>query len=410
MRRRVHTKRSAQAAKHADLDAVAKAFSGFRPASTVLTAVRAVPTCMVGFDHGTRVGGLPTERITLIHGPSGEGKTYFTLGLVRSFLALSFPALFIDAERTTPEGFVRLALGPHAGSPYFFAERPTTYEDTRVKVRNFCNRVKELRAKGVIAKDAVGLIIVDSIRKLVPAEQWKRILELEKNAKADEKARDRTQQIKAMMNAAWCDELIPLLEQTGCTMGIIAREADDPDAPPPRAMPGRPPPPKKKKTLGGSALYYDASLDCEITRAAYVSKPGKEGERPVIYGEKHRITIKKSKVAGKDDRTTICFFHTSNGLLSPEGFDRARDVLELARTFGIVGSAKPKKKGKDAPEKKGKSTWLAWNGNRWQGEHAAVKALSSKPEVLDTLEALVRAKIRTVKPMEINADGEIISE
>lgn len=392
-----------------DMTAVAKAFSDFRPAAQVLVHVRAVPTIMVGFDHGTRVGGLPTERITLIHGPSGEGKTYFTLGLCRSFLKLGNPCYFVDAERTTPRGFVELALGPFADSPLFFAERPTTYEDTRVRVRSFCNRVAELRKAGSIPKDAFGLIVVDSIRKLVPAEQWKRILELEKNAKADEKGRDRIQQIKAMMNAAWCDELIPLLEQTGCAMVLIAREADDPNAPPPRAMPGRPPPPKKKITLGGSAMYYDASLDCEVTRACYITKAGPEGERPIVYGERHRVTIKKSKVGGKEDKTTLCYFHTSNGILVPEGFDRARDVVDLARTFGIVKNATKTKAGKPKKEGKAGGGWLSWNGHRWQGEHAAVKKLTDDVALLDTLEAEVRTKIKSVKPIEINADGEIIS-
>lgn len=386
-----------------DMQAVAKAFAGFRPASESMSIVRAVPTIFVQYDHGVRVGGHPTERITLVHGPSGEGKTYFTLGQARSFLKLNNPVLFEDAERTTEKGFAKLALDELANHPLFFYERPETYEETRTRVRKWCNVVKDLRTAGKIHKDACGLVIIDSIRKLVPADQWKKILELAKS-NAEEKARDRGAQIKAMMNAAWCDELIPLLEQTGCTMIIIARESDDPNADVRAKMYGG-----GYITGGGKALYYDASLDIRVNRAKYVTKDQGEGQRPIVFGEKHRITIHKSKVAGKEDKTTICFFHTSNGKHVPEGFDRARDVLDLARQFDIVRAA-TKKGAKKKADAKGGGGWLSWNGHRWQGEHAAVKKLNENPEVLDALEAEVRARFKSHRPTEIDDEtGEVLS-
>ena len=386
MRRRVYTGRAAQDERMRDLAAVAGAFKGFRPAAEALTIVRAVPTRFIQYDHGTRVGGHPTERITLIHGPSGEGKTYFTLGQVGSFLKLDNPALFIDAERTTDRTFALLALGELVNHPVFHYERPTTYEEVVTKVRSWCNAVGDLREKGKLHPDACGLIVVDSIRKLVPKDQWTKILELAKQ-KGEEKVRDRSAQIKAMMNAAWCDELVPLLEQTGCTMDIIARESADPNADARAKMYGG-----GYITGGGGALYYDASLDIRVDRAKYVTKDAGEGLRPIVYGERHRITIRKSKVAGKEDKTTLCYFHTSNGNLIPRGFDRARDVLELARKFEIV---------------KGES-WLKWRAWKFQGEHAAVKRLTAEPKALDDLEAEVRAKFKNMSPLEVSSDGEIV--
>lgn len=400
MRRRVHSKRAAQSSSMNDMLAVAEAFKGFRPASQSLTIVRAVPTIFIQYDHGVRVGGHPTERISLVHGPSGEGKTYFTLGEAKSFLRLHNPVLFEDAERTTDQGFAKLALEELMHHPLFFYERPDTYEDTRARVRRWCNIVKEQREKGKLHKESCGLIIIDSIRKLVPAEQWKKILELAKSNK-EEKARDRGAQIKAMMNAAWCDELVPLLEQTGCTMIIIARESDDPNADARAKMYGG-----GYVTGGGKALYYDASLDIRVQRAKYVTKDQGEGLRPLVYGERHRITINKSKVAGKEDKTTICYFHTSNGKLVPEGFDRARDVLDLARQFDIVRNPKAKKGG---DKKAAAGGWIAWNGNRWQGEHAAVKKLAEQSDVLDALEREVRSKFKSHKPIEIDGEtGEVL--
>lgn len=324
--------------------------------------------------------------------------TFFTLGVAQSFLRLDRPVLFVDAERTLEEGFIKLGLGSEfprhhvkdekgewVANGLWLPRRPGSYEATRLEVRNFCNTVAGLRKK---TSDMTGLVVIDSIRKLVPEEQWEKIQKLAK-ASDKEKARDRSAQIKALMNAAWCDELIPLLEQTGTAMIIIARETDDPDADPRMKRYGL-----GVKTGGGSALYYDASLDIRIDRQRYVTKSKDEGMKPDVYGERHRITIKKSKVAGKEDKTTICFFHTSNGKFVPAGFDRARDVLDLARAFQIV---------------KGES-WLKWKQWKFQGEHSAVKRLSSEPKVLDALEAEVRSRFLSNKPLEISADGEVLDE
>ena len=75
----------------------------------------------------------------------------------------------------------------------------------------------------------------------------------------------------------------------------------------------------------------------------------------------------------------------------PEGFDRARDVLELAQRFKIVNG----------------TSWLSWGDKKWQGEHNAVVKLTGDPDLLDELEMEVRAKFEAVAPVEITEDGEI---
>lgn len=372
-------------ARWKDFAKIAEEFKSFRPASEALTNVRAVQTNFCQFDHATRVNGLPIERFTLLHGPSAGGKTKFTLGLLLSFLKRDHLAVLIDAERTTPQSWIRSLMGEYADHPFFFGDRPQTYEKTVLAVRSFVNTVKKLREKKKISEDTTALMVVDSIRKLVPAGIFEKITEAAKG-KQNGKMKDRSAQIKAAMNAAWMDELIPLLEETKTAMVVIARETEDPDADPRSKMFGT-----AYKVGGGTALYYDASMDIRVERAKYVTKENEEGTRPTVYGERHRVTIKKSKVAGKEDKSTVCYFHTSNGLLIPEGFDRARDVLEMAKNFKIVEG----------------TTWLKWGRHKWQGEHAAVKKLTASPEVLDELEAKVRSKFITVTPLEHDADGVI---
>ncbi len=391
MGRTVKQVRSEAKSRLAAIRKVAASFNDLRPASEVLTRVVAVPTCFISFDHGVRVGGFPTERFSLAHGPSNHGKTTFLLGLARSFLLLDHFVLWVDAERTTPWPWVETMISPQLSlHPAFVAKRPETYEKTIADVRNFCITIAEAKEKGILPEEQAGLIVVDSIRKLVPASIMAQIeKENEKGQDADPSRR--AAQIKAAMNANWLDELTPILERANIAMVVVARETEDPDA---NAF-------AKKfgtnyKIGGGKALYFDASLVMRVERAAWVQKKGNdESERATVYGERHRVTIMKTKVAGKDDKVVRTYFHTSNGVLVPEGFDFARDVLEMAERFKVVDKS---------------GAWYSYGNERiGNGDHNAVVNLYKNAEDdyeaswLARIAAEVRAKFADNKPEEEEA-------
>ena len=374
--------------RRSSLEAVADRFKNFRPAREVLTRVRAVPTIFPQFDHAVRVGGFPIERFSLVHGPSSHGKTTWALGLMKSFLAREHLALLIDAERTTPFDWTQKMLGEHAEHPGFYADRPQTYEATVDRVREFVTNLAEAREAEELPPETSAIIVVDSLRKLVPENILAKISK--EGASGAMGSIDgmggRAAQIKAALNAAWLDELIPLLEQTRTAFVAIERETDDPDADVWAKKYGT-----NFKVGGGKALYYDSSLVMRVERAKWVQQKGGDDEKATIYGERHRVTIRKTKVAGKDDKQSVAYFHTSNGVLVPEGFDRARDVLELAQRFEIVTG----------------SAWLKWGTEKWQGEHNAVVKLTGNTDMLDELEMEVRAKFEAVAPTEVTEDGEV---
>ena len=376
--------------KRSALFEVAGAFKEFRPAHEVLKVVRAVPTRFIQFDHAVGVGGLPIERFMLTHGPSNEGKTLFTLGLMDSFLASDNFVFDIDAERTTTITWAEDLMGANARHPGFYAERPETYEKTIGSVRKFLNTLANLKAKGRLPKTTSALVVVDSLRKLVPENLMKEILKDDEDKGKKGKitsGNDRGAQLKAKMNAAWMDELIPLLDHAGAAFVAIAREMVDPGADKWAKLAGN-----DYTVGGGGAIYYDASLSMRIERAAWVQDAYKEGEARNVYGERHRVTIKKTKVAGKDAKVAVGYFHSSNGKLVPAGFDRARDLLDLGQRFGVV--------------KKAGSTY-AWRKHRWRGEHGAVKKLSEDTAAMGALDAELREHFATRAPVEHNADGEI---
>lgn len=362
--------------------AVAEKFKAWRPAHEVLTAVRAVPTIFPQYDRATRVGGHPIERWTTVHGPSNHGKTSWCHGLGLSFLQRDHFYAFVDAEYTSPEDWLAKMMAEYAHHPGFIALRPTTYEQTVDAVREVMNGVAEARGTGAknISDETSLLIVVDSLRKLVPEDILAKIKQHGAQGKRGsvDGMGGRAAQVKAAMNASWLDEMTPGLFHKRAAMVAIARESEDTGADANDKMYGN-----DWKMTGGKAIEFDASLVIRITRAAWVKDGAGEDSR--IVGERHRMTIRKTKVAGKDDKNVVCYFHTSNGVLAPEGFDRARDVLEMARGYGMVASS---------------GTWLSWRGNRWQGESAAVKKLHLRPELLATLEQEVRAKFAPTEKLE----------
>lgn len=369
----------------AAMAAIAGEMEGVRPAEKVLTRVVAVPTIFPYYDWTTRVGGQPTNRITLVHGPSSNGKSVFANGLGYSFLRRGHFFLNVDAERTNPITWFEDLMGAeYARHPAFLALRPTTYEQTVDAVESFCTRIGAAKAAGRIRKETSGLIVVDSLRKLVPDGIMRSML---KHAAESEKGsvdgmNGRAAQIKAALNSAWMDRLVPLLDDTGCAMVIITREIEDTTADANDRKYGR-----DYKLTGGKAVYFDSSLVVRIVRDRYVCDGPRD--KPRMLGERHRVEIHKTKVAGREEKVVKSYFHTSNGVLIPPGFDKARDLIDLGRRLGVVGTA---------------GSWMSWNRKRWNGEDAGVKMLTANPDALGALEDDVRSRFDLVVPPEESAD------
>lgn len=359
---------------------------GFRPAREVFTPIQAVPTCFVQLDHATRVGGFPIERVCVCHGRSNEGKTALLIGLAGSFIVRGHYAADLDAERTMTIPWVRNLLGSAADDEKFFGERPDTYEDAIAMVRRYANTLIEMRGSKEISADTCGFVGVDSMKKLVPAKFLKEVLDADAKS-GDVAVQSRLAQHQAAINSLWLHELVPLAEKARLGVLLVAREMDDPDADPFQKRVGN-----DFKVGGGRALIYDSSLVFRVERASYVTHG--EGKDRKVYGERHRVTIRKTKIAGKNDKVVTFYFHTSNGVLIPEGFDRARDVLELALRFGVV--------------KKGGSSYAHAGHRIGVGEHAVVKLLTERPEHLVEIEKEVRSKFAEVAPQEHDeATGEV---
>ena len=68
--------------------------------------------------------------------------------------------------------------------------------------------------------------------------------------------------IKAALNKAWLDQLIPLMHSTGCAIAFIVREATDRNASARARQFG-----SDWKTTGGESLLYEASVELRVSDA-----------------------------------------------------------------------------------------------------------------------------------------------
>jgi RecA/RadA recombinase len=386
-------------------------------ASSVLREVRAVPTIYAQVDQVLGVGGWPIDRVGLVHGESNGGKTEFALGLILSFLMRDHAGLLVDAERTTPVGWVRKLMGGFADHPGFTAKYPETYEETVDAVEKWATTIGEAKAKGRLDPDTTGIVIVDSLRKLTPKRLLEKMMKEgvlgEDDDEDDAKKGDartlgrrkkpaagidgmsgRAAQYKAALNAAWMDRLTALLFQTGTGLVLIGREYEENDKAGMSSFANV----DDYKVGGGKAPYFESSVVARVMKGGEVYNELKQ-----ITSERHVVQIRKTKIAGKLVRYPAAHFYVSSGTLIPYGFDRPRDVLELGKQLGSI-------------DVRGSSyVLLQPDGAEVKiatGEDNVIKALASSPSLFAMVEGATRALFMpaqdaaaTPAPVPINRRG-----
>jgi len=355
----------------ADIAAKSK---GFRPAREVLRRVRSVPTIFPALDWKLRVGGWPIDRTAIVHGPSGMGKTQLVQGLGLSFLRRGHMFAFIDSEMTTPMPWLETLFGDYADDPRFIASRPTSYEQAVDDVQKIANSVGEARVAGRIPKDTTCFFAVDSIGKLVPMDLIEKIKRnsAESDAGSVGGMSGMEGAYRAALNKMWLDRLIPLMHDTGCAIAFVARESENRSASANDRKAGN-----DWKVTGGKSLYYDASLDIRVVHAKMIheKESGEDYYKTPIVGELHLVEVHKTKVSARERAKETTWFSTSNGAITPAGFDRARDLLELGTDLDVV---------------KQSGAWYSFGGKRWQGKNKFLAKADA--EMLDAIEAACRAK------------------
>ena len=292
------------------------------PVTTISTGSLAVDTAL-------GVGGLPRGRVIEIYGPESSGKTTLTLHVIAEAQKAGGYAAFIDAE--------------HALDPKYAAVLGVNVDNLIVSQPDSGEQALEI-ASGLVATNAVDLIVIDSVAALVPRAE----LEGEMgDSHVGLQARLMSQALRKLTGqVARTNTCLIFINQLREKIGVMF---------------GNP-----ETTTGGKALKFYSSVRMEVRRGATL----KDGDQ--IVGNRTKVKIVKNKVAAP-------FKEVEVDLLHGFGFSREGDLIDLGTLHGIV-------------EKSG--SWFSFGGERiGQGRDNARQFLKDHPETAKKIDAAVRAKL-----------------
>ena len=289
--------------------------------------VEVVPTGALSLDIALGLGGVPRGRVVEIYGPESSGKTTVSLHVAAQVQKRGGIAAFIDAEHALDP---RYAAGIGVNIDELYISQPDTGE-----------QALEI-AEMLVRSGAIDIIVIDSVAALVP------------KAEIAGEMGDSHIGLQARLMSQAMRKLTPVVSKSRCIVIFINQLREKIGI-----MFGNP-----ETTTGGRALKFYASVRLDVRRIDMI-KSG--GER---IGNRTRVKVVKNKVAPP-------FKEAEFDIIYGTGISREGDVLDLAAEIDVVDKS---------------GSWYSYQGTRIaQGRDAAKIFLKEHQEVLDEIEARVRA-------------------
>lgn len=288
-----------------------------------------IPTGCLNLDIALGIGGLPRGRIIEIYGPEASGKTTVTLHVIAQVQKMGGTAAFIDAEQALDPVYAK-NLGINLDELYI--SQPDSGEQA-LDILEY-----------LVRSNAVDLIVVDSVAALTPKS------ELEGDMGESHMG------VQARLMSQALRKLIAIGNKSNTCIIFINQLRDKIGV-----MFGSP-----ETTTGGKALKFYSSVRLDVRRVDQV-KDGSE-----IVGSKTRVKVVKNKVAPP--------FKTAEfEIIFGKGISNSGCILDAAVERGII-------------EKSG--SWFSYNGEKIaQGREKAKAWLEAHPDVMDSIQATVKAEL-----------------
>lgn len=213
-----------------------------------------VRTGSLALDLALGVGGYPKGRIVEIYGPEASGKTTLCLHAIANVQKDGGIAAFIDVE--------------HALDPIRARKIGVNLDDLIISQPDYGEQALEI-AETLIRSGGVDIIVIDSVAALVPKSEIEGEMG---DSQMGVQARLMSQAMRKLTAAInKTKTLVIFTNQIRMKIGVMF---------------GSP-----ETTTGGNALKFYASLRLDIRKAANIQ----EGEQ--VVGSRHRVRVKKNKVA-----------------------------------------------------------------------------------------------------------------
>lgn len=294
--------------------------------------IPAISTGSLGLDIALGIGGLPRGRVVEIYGPESSGKTTLTMHCIAEAQKLGGIAAFIDAE--------------HAFDRSYAEKLGIDTENLLISQPDNGEQALEI-AEHLISSGAIDIIVIDSVAALVPRGE----LEGEMG--------DSKMGLQARLMSQALRKLTGVINKTGCCCIFINQLREKIGV-----MFGNP-----ETTTGGNALKFYASVRLDIRRIGQI----KEGADNIV-GNRTKVKVVKNKVAPP-------FKVIEFDIMYGEGISKVGEILDLGVELEII-----KKSG----------SWFSYDGNKLgQGRDGVKNILQDNPELMNEIEAKIRAKIKS---------------
>lgn len=288
--------------------------------------VESIPTGSLSLDIALGVGGLPRGRVIEIYGPESSGKTTLAQHVIAEAQALGGICAFVDME--------------HALDPTYAARCGVDVDNLYVSQPDTGEQALEI-AEALIRSGTMDVVVIDSVAALVP------------RAEIEGEMGDAHVGLQARLMSQALRKLSGVIKQTN-TVVIFTNQLRSKIG----VMFGSP-----ETTSGGNALKFYASVRLDMRRIQSIKDSGE------VIGNRTRVKVKKNKVAPP---FTECEFD----IMYNSGISRTGDVLDLAVEHAIV-------------DKRG--AYFRYDDLLLgQGRENAKAYLEENPELMDTLDSLVR--------------------
>ena len=290
-------------------------------------SVETVPTGSLSLDLALGLGGVPKGRVIEIYGPESSGKTTVTLHMIAEVQKRGGIAGFIDAE--------------HALDPVYAKNIGVDIDELYISQPDSGDQALEI-AETMVRSGAMDIIVIDSVAALVPRQE------------IEGDMGDSHVGLQARLMSQALRKLTPVISKSNCVVVFINQLREKVGV-----MFGNP-----ETTTGGRALKFYASVRMDVRRTETLKQAGE------MVGNRTRVKIVKNKIAPP-------FKEAEFDIIFGKGISKEGDVLDLATSIELVNKS---------------GAWYAYNGEKiGQGRENAKMYLTEHPEIMEELEAKVRA-------------------
>lgn len=301
-----------------------------RLSDTKVLDVPTISTGSLGLDLALGVNGFPRGRVIEIYGPESSGKTTLAMHAIAEAQKAGGIAAFVDAE--------------HAFDRLYAEKLGIDTKNLLISQPDYGEQALEI-AEHLISSGAIDILVIDSVAALVP------------KAELEGDMGDSKMGLQARLMSQALRKLTGTINKTGCCCIFINQLRDKIGV-----MFGSP-----ETTTGGNALKFYASVRIDIRRIGQIKSSDAE-----VIGNRTRVKVVKNKVAPP-------FKVVEFDIMYGEGISKAGEVLDLAVDLDIV-----KKSG----------SWFSYGEDRLgQGRDAVKNLIRDTPELLDDLEAKIKATV-----------------